>query len=101
MALLARAKAKAVDGGYYSDWLASVKPLLPEIRRRGIRLVTNSGGMNPLACRDAFLAMAAEAGLDFTVAVVTGDDLTPFANAIRAAQPPEMFSGAPPPPAFA
>lgn len=101
MALLARAKAKAPDGGYIPDWLASVKPLLPEIKRQGIKLITNSGGMNPLACRDAFLAAAAEAGLEFDVAVVTGDDLTPFAQDIQDAQPAEMFSGAPLPKAFA
>ncbi|MFC3724745.1 acyclic terpene utilization AtuA family protein [Neoaquamicrobium sediminum] len=101
MALLARAKAKAPDGGYIPDWLASVKPLLPEIKRQGIKLITNSGGMNPLACRDAFLAAAAEAGLEFDVAVVTGDDLTPFAQDIKDAQPTEMFSGAPLPKAFA
>lgn len=101
MALLARAKAKTPDGGYIPDWLASVKPLLPEIKRQGIRLITNSGGMNPLACRDAFLAAAAEAGLEFNVAVVTGDDLLPFAQDVQAAQPVEMFSGAPLPKAFA
>lgn len=101
MALLARAKAKAPDGGYIPDWLASVKPLLPEIKRQGIRLITNSGGMNPLACRDVFLAAATETGLDFKVAVVTGDDLTPFAADIQAASPPEMFSGAALPKAFA
>ncbi|MEO3387916.1 acyclic terpene utilization AtuA family protein [Mesorhizobium sp. CAU 1741] len=101
MALLARAKAKTPDGGYIPDWLASVKPLLPEIKRQGIKLVTNSGGMNPLACRDAFLAVAGEAGLKFNVAVVTGDDLTPYAPEIQAAQPAEMFSGAPLPKAFA
>lgn len=101
MALLARARAKVPDGGFIPDWLASVKPLLPGIRERGIRLITNSGGMNPLACRDAFLAAAAEAGLEFRVAVVTGDDLSAFAPDIRAAQPAEMFSGAALPAAFA
>lgn len=101
MALLARARAKTPDGGYIPDWLASVKPLLPQIRQRGIKLVTNSGGMNPLACRDAFLAAAGEAGLDFKVAVILGDDLTPFAQDIQAAQPREMFSGAALPKAFA
>jgi hypothetical protein len=93
MALLARARAKAPEGGFIPDWLASVKPVLPEVKRRGIRLVTNSGGMNPLACRDAFLAMAAEAGLDFTVAVVTGDDLSSEAAAIAEAAPVDMASG--------
>jgi len=75
MALLARARAKAPDGGFIPDWLASVRPVLAQIRQRDIRLVTNSGGMNPLACRDAFLAAAAEAGLAFRVAVVLGDEV--------------------------
>lgn len=101
MALLARARAKAPDGGFIPDWLASVRPLLPQIRQGNIRLVTNSGGMNPLACRDAFLAAAAEAGLAFRVAVVLGDDLLPAEAEIRAAQPAEMFSGAALPAAFA
>jgi hypothetical protein len=101
MALLARAKAKSPEGGFIPDWLASVKPLLPQIRQKGIRLVTNSGGMNPLACRDAFVAAAQEAGLEFNVAVITGDDLTPFAEDIKAGDPKEMFSGAALPRAFA
>lgn len=101
MALLARARAKAPDGGFIPDWLASVRPVLAQIRQRNIRLVTNSGGMNPLACRDAFLAAAAEAGLVFRVAVVLGDDLLPAEAEIRAAQPAEMFSGAALPAAFA
>jgi len=101
MALLARARAKAPDGGFIPDWLASVRPVLAQIRQRDIKLVTNSGGMNPLACRDAFLAAAAEAGLAFRVAVVLGDDLLPAEAGIRAAQPAEMFSGAALPAAFA
>lgn len=101
MALLARARAKAPDGGFIPDWLASIRPLLPQIRQRNIKLITNSGGMNPLACRDAFLAAAAEAGLAFKVAAITGDDLSSAAAEIRAAQPAEMFSGAGLPPAFA
>ncbi|QDZ01608.2 DUF1446 domain-containing protein [Nitratireductor mangrovi] len=101
MALLARARVKAPEGGFVPDWLASVKPVLTDIKRQGIRLVTNSGGMNPGACRDAFLVAAAEAGLDFKVAVVTGDDLSGQAAEIACAAPAEMFSGAPLPERFA
>lgn len=101
MALLARARAKSPGGGFVPDWLASVEPVLPEIHKKRIRLVTDSGGMNPAACRDAFVAAADAAGLAFKVAVVTGDDLTAQADTIAAARPPEMFSAAPPPAAFA
>lgn len=101
MALLARAKANAPDSGHIPDWLASVKPVLPQIKEQGIRRITNSGGMNPMACRDAFMAIATEAGLEFKVAVVTGDDLMPDAADIAVAGPVEMFSGAPLPKHFA
>ena len=100
MALLARAKAKTPQEGYVPDWLASIKDLLPEIKRQGIKLVTNSGGMNPLGCRDTFMAAASEAGLNFKVAVVTGDDLTPQAADIAATAPKEMFSEAALPKSF-
>ncbi len=85
MAGLVRAKAASADAGFLPDWLASVRPLLADIHRRGIRLVTNAGGMNPRACRAAFLAAAAEAGVDFRVAIVTGDDLLPMMSAIQRA----------------
>jgi hypothetical protein len=101
MALLARARAKSPEAGFIPDWLASVKPVLQPIREHGIRLVTNSGGMNPRAARDAFLAAAAEQGLDFKVAVVFGDDLMPIESEIRQAAPREMFSGAALPARFA
>lgn len=101
MALLARARAKSPEAGFIPDWIASVKPLLPQLRQKGIKLVTNSGGMNSAASRDGFLAAAAEAGMEFKVAVVSGDDLSAFAQDIKAAAPVEMFSGAALPKAFA
>ncbi|NMG40827.1 acyclic terpene utilization AtuA family protein [Chelativorans sp. ZYF759] len=101
MALLARARAKSPEAGFIPDWLVSVKPVLQPIRERGIRLVTNSGGMNPHAARDAFLAAAGEQDLDFKVAVVLGDDLMPDMEALRRAAPLEMFSGAALPARFA
>lgn len=93
MAILARMRAKDPQAGFIPDWLASVKPLLPEIKRKGIRLVTNAGGMNPAGLRAAFEAAAAEAGLTFRVAVVDGDDLSGAHDALRNADVREMFSG--------
>ncbi|WP_235857838.1 acyclic terpene utilization AtuA family protein [Marimonas lutisalis] len=101
MAILARKKAASEAGGYIPDWLASVKPVLGEIRARGVKLITNSGGMNPLAAREAFEAMAEAQGLEFKVAVVTGDDLLPREGEIRAEGQHEMFTGAEMPARFA
>jgi hypothetical protein len=96
MSILARMKAKRADLGYATDFVTMVmKPLAREIAERRIRVVTNAGGVNPQACRDALLAVFREAGVDLKVAVVLGDDLSGSAERYRAEDVREMFSGAP------
>jgi len=41
----------------------------------GIRVVSNAGGINPLACASAIQDAAKKSGIDLNVAVVTGDDI--------------------------
>lgn len=43
-------------------------------------MVSNAGGVNPLACAAAIQEVVKKAGLDLKVAVVTGDDLIPHVN---------------------
>ncbi|MGH8619233.1 MAG: acyclic terpene utilization AtuA family protein [Burkholderiales bacterium] len=85
MAIMARARAKNPAYGYATDFVTTILAQhLPEIARRGIRVVANAGGLNPLACRDAILKLAASLNLSVKVAAVTGDDLLPQAAALRA-----------------
>ena len=94
MSILARMRARSEDMGHIPDWLQAVKPVLGQVAEQGIRLVTNSGGINPLASRDAFLAMAQEAGVSLRVAAITGDNLMAAEDEIRASGLKEMFTGA-------
>lgn len=94
MSILARMHAKSDEMGYIPDWLAAVRPVLGKIAGQGIKLVTNSGGINPLRCRDAFCAMAAEEGVDLKVATITGDNLLVIEEEIRESGLPEMFTEA-------
>jgi hypothetical protein len=96
MSILARMKARKPDLGYATDFVTMVmKPLAREIAEKKIRVVTNAGGVNPQACRDALEAVFAEAGVSLKVAVVEGDDLAGSLESYRAAGVTEMFSGAP------
>jgi hypothetical protein len=96
MSILARARAKSPDAGYATDFVTvAMAPLLREIAERGIRVVSNAGGVNPQACRDALAEAAAAAGVDLKIAVVLGDDLMAKADELRAAGVAEMASGGP------
>ncbi len=98
MSLLSRAKAKDPTQGYAPDFVATMKPLLKQIKSRRIQVIANAGGVNPSACRDALLAAAQAEGVDLKIAAVLGDDLMPQLEAMRAAGVKEMFSGAALPP---
>ena len=52
------------------------------MRDRGVRVLTNAGGVNPRVCGEAVRAMLARAGAgQVKVAVVTGDDLAELDDA--------------------
>jgi hypothetical protein len=91
MSILARQRAKDPAQGYASDFVSLLKPHLKEIKRQGVKILSNAGGVNPRACGDAMRAAVKAAGLDLKVAVVEGDDLIARAEELGAAR--EMFSG--------
>lgn len=96
MSIMAAQKAKDPAAGYARDFVEiTMRELLPELKAKGIRVVANAGGVNPLACRDALARIAAELGVPLRIGVVLGDDLSAQAEALRAAGTVEMFSGAP------
>ncbi|WP_439670650.1 Terpene utilization protein AtuA [Cupriavidus necator] len=76
MAILQRARLRAPELGYATDFVsAALRPNLRALKQRGVRLVSNAGGLNPAGCRDAILALAREQGLELKVAIVSGDDV--------------------------
>ncbi|GLD69460.1 uncharacterized protein AKAME5_002077400 [Lates japonicus] len=83
MSLLTAAKAKIPNLGYAPDFVqVALAPFINDIHRKGIRVVSNAGGVNPLACAAAIQEVIRKAGLDLKVAVVTGDDLMPHRSSL-------------------
>ncbi|MEO5845315.1 MAG: acyclic terpene utilization AtuA family protein [Caldimonas sp.] len=94
MALLAAARLKRPELGYATDFVdVALKPVLAEIAARGIRVVSNAGGIHPRACVAALEAVIAAAGLPLKVAVVGGDDVSAQVPALAGAGTRDMFSG--------
>ncbi len=101
MSILARARAKDPSLGYATDFVhAAMAPNLAAICARGVRVIANAGGLNPLACRDALAEVARQQGLAPRIAVLTGDDLMPQFERLRAQGLRDMHSGEAPPAAL-
>lgn len=99
MSIMARARAKDELKGYASDFVsAAMKPNLAMIAERGIKVISNAGGVNPKACVQAMRLVIAEQGLNLTVACVVGDDLLGNKDGMQTSAITEMFSGATFPP---
>jgi hypothetical protein len=98
MSILAAARAKQPAKGYATDFVAQVGPHLPELMRRGVRLVSNAGGVNPSACAEAIGQAAAALGLSPSIAVVEGDDVMQLQDAVRSEQVRDWQGGQPLPP---
>ena len=90
MSILAVQKQRDPGAGYATDFLDVLERLTPILRSQPrLGIVTNAGGMNPLACATKARAVLDAAGLQgCKIATVTGDDLLPRLDALLAAGEP-------------
>ena len=96
MAVLAAARAKKPEFGYATDFVDSaMKQVLPEVMKRGIKVIANAGGINPRGCAAALQALASTMGLSPRIAVVEGDDVSALMPELRATGTRDMFTGEP------
>jgi hypothetical protein len=95
MSLLARARLKDLQAGFPPDFILYLQPHLTEIARRGIKVISNAGGVNPQGCAAALEAVCAQLGLNLTIAAITGDDVMPLIDGLRAADVREAGTGRP------
>jgi hypothetical protein len=97
MSILQAQRARNSELGYAGDFLAQMRECLPLLVERGVTVITNAGGINPLGLGRRIQALARELGLAVTVGVVDGDDILPRLDALAAGGDPlaNMETGAP------
>jgi Acyclic terpene utilisation family protein AtuA len=99
MSILQKQKERDPRMGYARDFIGAMESVLPAVVERGVRVVANAGGVNPLSCAHALLDVANQRGASgkLKVGVVTGDDLLPRLDELIASGHPlaNMDTGEP------
>lgn len=75
MAILFRQKLKKPETGYVATFLKQMEEVMGECLNRGIKIVSNAGGLNPRALAKELANLAARLGLHPRIACIEGDDL--------------------------
>ena len=77
MLILSRIRAKHAKGGYARTFVTQMEQVMGTCLDKGIKVVSNAGGLDPDGCADAVAEVADRLGLSPTIAYVNGDDLMP------------------------
>lgn len=76
MSILQKQKNKNSAFGYARDIPDLMRRILPIIKEKSIKVITNGGGVNPLACAEAVIHVAKELNIkDLRVGIILGDDI--------------------------
>lgn len=75
MLILGRDRMRDSDLGYARTFLRQLEGTLGTAQERGVRIVTNAGGLNPAGLAAAIRSLAERLGLDVRVGYVEGDSL--------------------------
>ena len=75
MLILSRIRAKNPGRGFASTFVTQMEQVMGTCLDRGIKVVSNAGGLDPGGCADALQEIADRLGLNPTIAYVDGDNL--------------------------
>ena len=80
MLILGRDRMKDPATGYAKTFIRQMQDCMALAKDKGVRIVTNAGGLNPAGAASKLREIAAEQGLDISIAHVEGDDLVARAD---------------------
>jgi len=77
MLILARTRMKHPNRGFARTFVTQMEQVMGTCLDKGIKVVSNAGGLDPDRCADAVAEVADKLGLHPKIAYVRGDDLLP------------------------
>jgi hypothetical protein len=86
MLILAATRLKRPDGGFARSFVTQMEQVMGTCLERGIKVVSNAGGLDPEGCAMAVAEVARRLGLRPRIAFVRGDDLMPRLGELVAAK---------------
>lgn len=99
MSILQKQKERDPRMGYARDFIGAMESVFPAVAERGVKVIANAGGVNPVACAEALLDAASKHGVrgKIRIGVVTGDDILARLDDLMAAghELKNMDTGAP------
>lgn len=93
MLILARTRLRRPGGGYARTFVTQMEQVLGTCIERGIKVVSNAGGLDPDGCAAAVAEVAAALGVSPRIAVLSGDDLAPRWAGLVASGAARSFDG--------
>ena len=77
MSILQKQKSRDPSQGYARDFVPLLQEIFPDVVAKGIRVISNAGGVNVAGCRDGLIEAARTAGVSgrARIGTVTGDDI--------------------------
>ncbi len=77
MSIMQKQRARDPAVGYAKDFVPLLERLLPALVEKGIKVISNAGGVNPCACAEAVVEAVQRQNLGgrVKIGVVTGDDI--------------------------
>jgi hypothetical protein len=75
MSILWRTKQRDPEKGYAGTFVTQMEQVLGTCLERGIKIVSNAGGINPAGLAERLAKLAADLGISPRIAFIDGDDL--------------------------
>ncbi len=85
MLILARTQMKSPGAGYARSFLTQMEQVMGTCLDKGIKVVSNAGGLDPDHCAEALEEIAHKLGLSPRIAYVSGDNLMSRLDELRSA----------------